>query len=64
MTELMGEGIHPDVAARVRQAADALAAAQRPQEADYAAIMARAEHNSVRMAARDEAAREVPKVQF
>jgi aspartyl-tRNA(Asn)/glutamyl-tRNA(Gln) amidotransferase subunit A len=27
VTELMGEGIHPDVAARVREAADALAAA-------------------------------------
>jgi ABC-type lipoprotein export system ATPase subunit len=44
------------------QTADSLAAAHRPQEAEYAAIMARAEHNSVRMAARDEAAREVARL--
>lgn len=41
------------------QTADNLAAAQRPQEAEYTAIMARAEQSSARLAARDEAAREV-----
>ncbi len=43
-------------------ASDHLAAAHRPQEADYAALSARAEQSSARLAARDEAAREVERL--
>ncbi|MBL9106267.1 MAG: AAA family ATPase [Myxococcales bacterium] len=41
------------------QTAENLAAAHRPQDAEYTALMARAEQSSARLAARDEAAREV-----
>jgi ABC-type lipoprotein export system ATPase subunit len=41
------------------QTAEALAVAHRPQDAEYATFMARAEQSSVRLAARDEAAHEV-----
>lgn len=41
---------------------DALAAVHRPQDAEYAALTARAEQSSARLAARDEAAREVARL--
>lgn len=43
-------------------ASDQLAAAHRPQDAEYAALTARAEQSSARLAARDEAAREVERL--
>lgn len=43
-------------------ASDQLAAAHRPQDADYAALTARAEQSSAKLAARDEAAREVARL--
>lgn len=44
------------------QTADALRLAHAPQEAEYAALMARAEQSSKGLAARDEAAREVARL--
>ena len=44
------------------QTAESLAAAHRPQEAEYATHMARAEQSSTRLTARDEAAREVARL--
>ncbi|MBK9757184.1 MAG: AAA family ATPase [Nannocystis sp.] len=43
-------------------ASEQLAAAHRPQDAEYAALTARAEQSSARLAARDEAAREVARL--